>query len=473
MPSKLPFFGGKALRELSVFAHVLDIRLRTLCHLPFLFYHASDKFTKTLHIEQRNERHFKAYSEVVAVIIDIFVGGFVGLVLFHFSKRSDFVLELLHYGGHVLHMDVLTESTKWLMGVPAGLKLNTALTEWIGTLVLAVLDLWNLVTTQLAALEPTIVLLVGACGIMGSSIVLAVLVDMVHCVTVHILLIYSVFASVHSFMLKVIDSLWHLFRGRKRNILRNRVDTLDFSMERLLLGTILFTILVFLFPTFAVYYLFFLTVWMTILLFQAVIWLLLTIMTTVPFYAIYIHMRGSPSNKCLPGAIRLSLCQPILQKDIHHSSTSDSKRNESFGRVQQGTANGNYGFTAATSLNDTSPKHFASQTAEGKSNSGNIYSNATNARYTDVTHLRLKGVPVGFGLLLQKFFSYISAWYKHYHPVRMIQSSLAGKFIRPLPFLLRSKSIILSDNLPSQEDIKKCLYDNLKLRYITSQNVFS
>ena len=48
---------------------------------------------------------------------------------------------------------------------------------------------------------------------------------------------------------------------------------------------------------------FFLTVWMTILLFQAVIWLLLTIMTTVPFYAIYIHMRGSPSNKCLPGAL--------------------------------------------------------------------------------------------------------------------------------------------------------------------------
>ena len=116
-------------------------------------------------------------------------------------------------------------------------------------------------------------------------------------------------------------------------------------------------------------------------------------------------------------------------------------------------------FTAATSLNDTNPKHFASQTAESKSNSGNIYTNTTNDRYTDVTHLRLKGVPVGFGLLLQKFFSYISAWYKHYHPVRMIQSSLAGKFIRPLPFLLRSKSIILSDNLPSQEDIKKCLYD--------------
>ena len=86
MPSQLPFFGGKALRELSVLAHVLDIRLRTLCHLPFLFYNASDKLTKTLHIEQRNERHFIAFSELVAVIIDIFVGGFVGLVLFHFLQ---------------------------------------------------------------------------------------------------------------------------------------------------------------------------------------------------------------------------------------------------------------------------------------------------------------------------------------------------------------------------------------------------
>eukprot|EP00943_MAST-04B_sp_MAST-4B-sp1_P003525 g3525.t1 len=450
LPSRLPYFGGKSLRESSVLAHVLDLRLRTLCHLPFLFHSASEKNTKYLHTELRNELHFKAFSEMVAIVIDVFVGIFVGVILLQFSKRSDFVLELLHYGGHVLHMDVLTESTKWLMGVPAGLKLNTALTEWIGTIVLAVLDLWNLVTTKLAALEPTIVLMIGSCGIMGSSIVLAVLVDMVHCVTVHILLIYSVFASVHSFTLNVIASLWQLFRGRKRNILRNRVDTLDFSMEQLLLGTILFTILVFLFPTFAVYYVFFLTVWMTILLSQAVIWLLLTIMTTVPFYAIYIHTRGNPSNQCLPGAIRLSLCQPIIQPPKGSSRIVRTSPNLPISSNQQQNEKGEsfYSQTGITMLNDKdfTPKHFASNDSDTTNSNARI-----NSRYADVTHLRLKGVPVRFSVLLQKFFSYISAWYKHYHPVRIIRSSFAGKFIRPLPFLLQGNNVLLSQHLPSRE----------------------
>ena len=162
-------------------------------------------------------------------------------------------------------------------------------------------------------------------------------------------------------MLKVIASLWHLFRGRKRNILRNRVDTLDFSMERLLLGTILFTILVFLFPTFAVYYLFFLTVWMTILLFPSSHMVIANNYDDSSIFTLFLSICGSPSNKCLPGAIRLSLCQPILQKDIHSSAKSDSKRNESFVRVQQGTGNGHYAFTAATSANDSGPKHFVSQ----------------------------------------------------------------------------------------------------------------
>ena len=258
-PRYIPLIGGLALRELSALAHVLDLRLRTLCHLPFALNNAKRSQTKHEATPLRSKLHFDAYSNLTVILIDIFVGVLVGLILFFFSNRSDFVLTALHRGFNILHMDVLTESTLWLMGVPAGLKLNVKLTEWLGTNVLAVLDIWNLVTTQLAAWEPTIVVLIGFCGALGSSFVLAVLVDLVHCVTAHILLIYCAFANVHAFMLYVISSLSYLFRGKKRNVLRNRVDTLICTIEQLLLGTLMFTMLVFLFPTFAVYYLFFLT----------------------------------------------------------------------------------------------------------------------------------------------------------------------------------------------------------------------
>ena len=95
---------------------------------------------------------------------------------------------------------------------------------------------------------------------------------------------------------------------------------------------------------------------------------------------------------------------------------------------------------------DFTPKHFASNDSDTTNSNARI-----NSRYADVTHLRLKGVPVRFSVLLQKFFSYISAWYKHYHPVRIIRSSFAGKFIRPLPFLLQGNNVLLSQHLPSRE----------------------
>ena len=90
-------------------------------------------------------------------------------------------------------------------------------------------------------------------------------------------------------------------------------------------------------------------------------------------------------------------------------------------------------------------------------NNANNHNNEVINRYADVTHLRLKGVPVRFSVLLEKFFSYISAWYKHYHPVRIIRSSFAGKFIRPLPFLLRGNDVILSEDLPSKEMLYRYL----------------
>ena len=50
-------------------------------------------------------------------------------------------------------------------------------------------------------------------------------------------------------------SLWRLFRGKKFNPLRNRVDSSPHeNVEQLFVGTLAFTILLFLYPTTLVYY---------------------------------------------------------------------------------------------------------------------------------------------------------------------------------------------------------------------------
>uniref|UniRef100_A0A915IMD6 Uncharacterized protein n=1 Tax=Romanomermis culicivorax TaxID=13658 RepID=A0A915IMD6_ROMCU len=49
-------------------------------------------------------------------------------------------------------------------------------------------------------------------------------------------------------------SLWRLFRGKKFNPLRNRVDSAEYESQQLLFGTLVFTIFVFLMPTVLTYY---------------------------------------------------------------------------------------------------------------------------------------------------------------------------------------------------------------------------
>ena len=64
--------------------------------------------------------------------------------------------------------------------------------------------------------------------------------------------------SKHFFQIAGLTSFWRLFRGKKWNPLRMRVDTLphspDVANHRFYTGTLIFTMLLFLLPTTALYY---------------------------------------------------------------------------------------------------------------------------------------------------------------------------------------------------------------------------
>lgn len=56
-----------------------------------------------------------------------------------------------------------------------------------------------------------------------------------------------------------LQSLWRLFRGKKYNPLRKRVDTSVNNVDQLFVGTLAFTVLLFLYPTTMVYFVVFKT----------------------------------------------------------------------------------------------------------------------------------------------------------------------------------------------------------------------
>lgn len=75
-----------------------------------------------------------------------------------------------------------------------------------------------------------------------------------------VLLIVLTFSSnnrLYQFQVYALSAFWRLFRGKKWNMLRQRLDSVRYNVDQLFLGTLLFTILLFTLPTFALYYIVF------------------------------------------------------------------------------------------------------------------------------------------------------------------------------------------------------------------------
>ena len=135
--------------------------------------------------------------------------------------------------------------------------------------------------------------------------VVSLLSDIITLFTLHLRICYILSATAFRHELGLAGSLWNLFRGRfeetaqdspahpvlhgigKRfNVLRNRLDSWDYDIDQLLLGTILFTLVAFLYPTVLTYY---------------------TLFASVRHVALLL-VRGSPLSRCISPSSSCTAC---------------------------------------------------------------------------------------------------------------------------------------------------------------------
>lgn len=112
------------------------------------------------------------------------------------------------------------------------------------------------------------------------------------------LLLLSASARIYHWQLTILQSLFHLFRGKKHNVLRNRIDSCDYDLDQLLVGTILFTLLFFLLPTVGVFYLNFAIARMIIISMKAGFDTMLSCLNHFPLFALMLRIKDP---RRLPG----------------------------------------------------------------------------------------------------------------------------------------------------------------------------
>ncbi|CAG8765646.1 17208_t:CDS:10, partial [Gigaspora margarita] len=222
-------FNGTALKDLSATSQQIDLRLQQASYWPwqYMLLRIRD-WTNTATTRAQ-------YISMWLVANDIIIGVTIGSFLINNSEYVANILlkDLDHYT-----IENLVSMIEWLMGWPAGLKLNSELDKFLGELFLWSIDLW---------------------------------------------------------------------KGKKWNTLRNRIDSCDYDLDQLLLGTILFTLLTFLFPTVAVYYATFATSRVAVIFLKAFMETLLAFLNHFPLFAIMLRFKD-PER--LPGGLRFEICDP-------------------------------------------------------------------------------------------------------------------------------------------------------------------
>lgn len=234
------------------------------------------------------------------MVLDIIFGI---LFLIYLHAQTTNALIVLHWIGQGLQLEVLQKQTEWLMGLPGGFKPNPNLAEFIGYAIMDLIYIWNYGTTAFIQMQTFIITNLAFFGIIGSTIQVALIHDVLFVCSSHIFVLYTVVAWIYNYILKMLRTLFNLFNGKKFNVMRNRVDSNAFSLQEFYLGVLLVALIIFLLPTLAMFYfLAFIKLVISVLGLQICLLIAQIMLVNFPFHMLVMVQ----SNKyLLPNSIRL------------------------------------------------------------------------------------------------------------------------------------------------------------------------
>ncbi|KAF2278301.1 Gpi1-domain-containing protein [Westerdykella ornata] len=290
-----------ALKDMSATAQQIDIRLQQFCYWPIQYLTLRRRKANWGSITTSHPEYIRFYNSLWLVANDIIIGIALGSFLF---ENAAFVASKVDTVFTTWSIEGLRRMISWLMGWPGGLKLNNELAEFLGDLFLWVIDCWAGCITFFRPHLPLLIRCIGFSAFTGATMPISLCSDLVSLLTVHIYAFYATSARLYYWQLTIIISLFHLFRGKKRNVLRNRIDSCDYELDQLLLGTILFTLLVFLLPTVFVFYLLFASARVAAISLKVGLEVGLACLNHFPLFAVMLRVKDS---RRLPGGIYFEL----------------------------------------------------------------------------------------------------------------------------------------------------------------------
>lgn len=306
-------------------ARLVDVGLRLPHDLTTAMSHAG-----AASVEERSAAFWDATDLLLRCGVDVVVGAVVATwLLGHLPRGQASVHALLStWQGEVYRRTLVP----WLASIAgtggvSGEPLPDAWRAWsaatgaghaagrhLAAALLAAVQWWGRVSDALLFPHLAAALHCILCGCarygLGLSLLLSALLDGWDVVTSPLHLAACAFGFVYAAMGRTLLTLWRLFRGKKRNVLRLRVDTADAGVPQLLVSTLLFVPPFLLLPLLAAHYALLEALWLTALALRAVLWWSLTLVSNAPWgrllgVVLPLHWLGGPV--CAPPCVGLGV----------------------------------------------------------------------------------------------------------------------------------------------------------------------
>ncbi|XP_023518090.1 N-acetylglucosaminyl-phosphatidylinositol biosynthetic protein gpi1 isoform X2 [Cucurbita pepo subsp. pepo] len=262
------------------------IRCCQILYWPIILQERGVGFLSNVEYEEKValQRH-SMWSSIAA---DIFLGNVVGVALLCYA---DSTCSLIVNLARDVTNNILRTGCVWLMGVPAGFKLNIELTGVLGIVSLNAIQIWSTVWFFFSFIFIYVVKALAISGILfGGTLPAAFTSDLISVASCHVSTLHWFFSLIYSSQIQALAALWRLFRGQKQNPLRKRIDSYDYIVKQHVVGSLIFTPLLLLLPTTSVFYVFFTILNSSISFIKLLIEVIISAIHATPYAKIYLWL---------------------------------------------------------------------------------------------------------------------------------------------------------------------------------------
>ncbi|GFE53552.1 N-acetylglucosaminyl transferase component Gpi1 [Babesia ovis] len=221
---------------------------------------------------------------VWSIIVDVIVG----ILEFTFLRRTVvYAVNMVR----LLSRDFYISTIKYIsynfaMRIGKYCKLNDEVAVFLSRLIISILIVWRAIVPTLRQYFYVLSRLFQYSALCGITYQMAVFLDIVSIETLHMAYAHCVLLYITKWTQRYQFSLLQLIKGKKWNELKQALDSNDYTREQLFLGTVIFTLLLLIYPTIWVFYCVTLVVYLPLFVTRALVKGLIEIMTKIPYYFI-------------------------------------------------------------------------------------------------------------------------------------------------------------------------------------------